>query len=127
MFLHLSVILLFTGGGVVYLSACWDTPILGSTPREAHTPPWEAPALEGGTRQKEAPPPREGSTPKRKHPLRKGRTFPPPTPRKTAAAADGKHPTGMHSCFLLKIIRHSYFFKKFTYENRTKLNFPLHQ
>ena len=43
------------------------------------------------------PPPREGSTPPgRKHPLSpRGGSTP---PRESAAAADGTHPTGMHSC-----------------------------
>ena len=70
MFLHLSVIL-STGG--VCLSACWDTPP-GATPRK-HTP---------------------GNTPPRSTPP--GSTHNPP-PEK-AAAADGTHPAGMHSCSL---------------------------
>ena len=37
-----------------------------------------------------------------------GQTLPwadtPPPPNQTATAADGTHPTGMHSCFKVKII-----------------------
>ena len=55
-------------GGGICLSACWDT-----------TPPWE---------QTPSPPP--------------GAETPPPgadtPPEQTATAADGTHPTGMHSC-----------------------------
>ena len=75
---------LSTGGGVC-LTACWDTnpapPTRQVPPRTTHTPgrhPQEAHPLEanllGKTLPREAPPP------------------------ETADAADGTHPTGMHSC-----------------------------
>ena len=58
-------------GGGVCLSACWDT----TPPREAHT----------HTLGKHTPPG------KHTHTLPSW---------ETAAAADGTHPTGMHSCYL---------------------------
>ena len=54
------------------LSACWDT-----TPPPKQTPP-----------RSRHPPPLEQTPPGSRHP---------PT-RETATAADGTHPTGMHSC-----------------------------
>ena len=86
MFLHLSVIL-FTGG-MVCLSACWDT-----TPREAHPPrkcthpPPQKHTLPGSTPPGSTPPGNhplpQGSTPPRKDPLPLGSTPPrkdPPPP-----------------------------------------------
>ena len=55
--------------GVVCLSACWDTP----PPRSRHP------------HQEQTPP---GAHTPREH-----------TPQETATAADGTHPTGMHSCY----------------------------
>ena len=88
MFLHLSVIL-FTGG---WVSASVHARIPPPPPQEAHTPLGSAPPWE-------AHPP--GSTPlhpREAHPL--GSTPPreAPHPQETAAAADGTHSTGMHSC-----------------------------
>ena len=80
MFLHLSVIL-FTGGRGFCFSACWDTTPPGTrhppeqTPPE-QTPPWEQTLLGADT------------------PCSR----PPPPGAETATAADGTHPTGMHSC-----------------------------
>ena len=83
MFLHLSVIL-FTWGGDLPLGlggvCLW---FQGCTPQGRHP-----------TRQTHTPP---GQTP------RLGTTLPPadtPTPE-TATAADGTHPTGMHSCYCM--------------------------
>ena len=69
MFLHVSVILL-TGGG------CLPKCMLGYTPRWRQTPP--SPGIRHP--QKQIPPEAD----------------PPP---ETATAADGMHPTGMHSCY----------------------------
>ena len=74
MFLHLSVIL-STGGG---LPQC----MLGT-----HTPPPRCRPPGPDTSWNQTPP---GT----RHPP--DQTYPPP--RETAAAADGTHPTGMHSC-----------------------------
>ena len=109
MFLHLSVIL-FTGEGGVWspgqtppgtdtplgrhppgqtLPCPWQTPPLGQTPhpgRQTHTP-------------LSRPPP--GRHPPGRHPPctdTPGRHPPPPA----TTAADGMHPTGMHSCWCLK-------------------------
>ena len=76
MFLDLSVIL-FTGGGFASVHAGISPP----PPRK------EVPPQEGST-------PREGSTPSLEGSTPPGRKHPP----ETAAAADSKHPTGMHSC-----------------------------
>ena len=78
MFLHLSVIL-STGG--VCLSVWWDT-----TPLGPGTPTYQAA-------------PKTRHSPKDKAPLQ-DQAYP-PTGVQTATAADGTHPTGMHSCFLL--------------------------
>ena len=117
MFLHLSVIL-FTGG-MVCLSACWDT-----TPREAHPPrkcthpPPQKHTLPGSTPPGSTPPGNhplpQGSTPPRKDPPPLGKHTPQegsPPPRETAAAADGTHPTGMHCCF---VYRNGHYFIKTT-------------
>ena len=91
-FLHLSVIL-FTEGGGVCLSACWDTiPLPGSR----HPP-------------EQTPPPREQTPPRTRPPLGlstppspPGLSTPNPPPGKQTPAygqrAAGTHPTGMHSC-----------------------------
>ena len=72
MFLHLSVIL-FTGG------MCGQTPN-GQTPSWADTP--------GQTPPLDRHPP-QADTPLGRHP-----------PKEMATAADGMHPTGMHSCLI---------------------------
>ena len=72
-------------GGSVCLSACWDT--TPTHPRD-QVHPWEQTSPGADTPLEQTPP---GS-----------RHLPPgadtPYPRDTATAADGKHPTGMHSC-----------------------------
>ena len=67
--------------GGICLSACWDTGPWEQTPPQADTPPG-------------------ADTPRSWHPHRADtpREHTPP-PRETATAADGTHPTGMHSCF----------------------------
>ena len=70
-----------TGGG--YLSQCilgYHTPMGADTPRGRHPP---------GSRY----PPPEQTPPRSRHPP--GAETP---PEQTATAADGTHPTGMHSC-----------------------------
>ena len=77
------------GGGGVCLSACWDTthtPGSRHPPRSKHPPPgadtpWE-------------------QTPWSRHPPREQTP-----PRDTATAADGTHPTGIHSCSLFLFIK----------------------
>ena len=83
----------------VCLSACWDT-----------TPPDQAPPLEQAPPD-QAPPwsrhPRDQATPLgTRHPLgpdTPGTRHPPGpgTPQQTATIADGTHPTGMHSCYII--------------------------
>ena len=64
-------------GGVVCLSACWDTtPWEQAPPREQAHPPEQAPPWE------QAHPPQEQAL-----------------PQQTATVVDSTHPTGMHSCF----------------------------
>ena len=63
------------GGGGVCLSAYWDAPWEQTPPRSRH-PPWEQ------------------TSPRSRHP---------PPPGETATAADGTHPTGMHSCFVIDL------------------------
>ena len=127
MFLHLSVIL-FTGG-MVCLSACWDTAPQEAPPWEAHPPPPGSAHLpQKHTLPGSTPPPGstpsmgsthpgnhplpQGSTPPRKDPLPLGSTPQEgPPPRETAAAADGTHPTGMHCCF---VYRNGHYFIKTT-------------
>ena len=76
MFLHLSVSHSVHRGGVC-LSVYWDTI---TPPPPEQTPPGADPP---GTRH---PPPEQ---------------TPPPPGAETATAADGTHPTGMHSCCIL--------------------------
>ena len=57
------------------------------TPQE-QTPPWE-----------QTPPPLEQTPPRSRHTPRSKHT----PPRETATAADGTHPTGMHSCYILPL------------------------
>ena len=79
MFLHLSVIL-FTGGG---------RGVSASVHAGIH-PPWaDSPPPSLGRH------PPEQTTPPGRH-IPPGQTLPPP--QQTATAADGTHPTGMHSC-----------------------------
>ena len=84
---------LSTGGGNC-LSACWDTTPPGPAPPRSRPPgpgtPREQEPL--GSRH----PPWE-QTPLGADPPSPGAGFPPDT----AAAADGTHPTGMHSCLIL--------------------------
>ena len=94
MFLHLSVIL-STGGGIC-LSACWDTtPPQDQAPGTRYTPLGPGPP-------DQAPPPR-GQVPL--GPDTPPDQTPPPPGAETATAADGTHPTGMHSCFILLVRR----------------------
>ena len=86
------------GGGGVCLSACWDTTLPEQTPPRADTP------QRADTPPQEQTPPPKSRPPKSRHPPRSR------PPRDTATAADGTHPTGMHSCFLcIKRIKHSVF------------------
>ena len=102
MFLHLSVIL--STGGWVSQHALGQTPTRAGTPLGKNLPPRQTPPWQ-------TPP--EQTPPMQTLPLRlcrqpPGQTLffpfrqiPPPTeqtPPETATAADGKHPTGMHSC-----------------------------
>ena len=85
-------------GGGFCLSACWDTTPRGAdTPQEQTTPPGADTHLPPGSR---SPPGADTSPREQTHPPESRQ---PPreqtTPRETAAAADGTHPTGMHSCF----------------------------
>ena len=95
--------------GGVCLSAWWDTPPWEQTPppwsrhpRSRHpleqTPPW---SRHPPSRQ----PPLGADTPQSRHlpgaDTPQEQTHP---PRDTATAADGTHPTGMHSCFYLKVL-----------------------
>ena len=69
-------------------------------PQEADTPP------RADTPQKQTPPPR-ADTPQKQTPTKS--RHPPKEadpPRDTATAADGTHPTGMHSCFECAGFRH---------------------
>ena len=88
-------------GGGVCLSACWDTtppgsrhPPGGDTPLGADTPLKQTPP-EQTLPQSRHPPPEQTWPPKSRPP---GADTPPP-PGETATAADGTHPTRMHSCF----------------------------
>ena len=102
----LSVIL-FTGG--VCLSACWNTTQPGSRypPRSRHpspgagtSPPWAGTPPEQSTPSgSRHPPGADNPTPPSRHPPSKGY----PTNRDTATAADGTHPTGMHSSSKLNL------------------------
>ena len=58
----------------------------GQTPHWADTPP-------RSVTPEETPPP--GDT-------RRGQTTPPPRQQTASAAADGTHPTGMHSCLIMQ-------------------------
>ena len=109
MFLHLSVIL-FTGRGVpqhalgqTYSSVHWGRHPLGrhipactgaDTPRQTYpSMHWgrHIPACTGtDTPPRQTPPSPRADTPQQ---------TPLPPPPGTATAADGMHPTGMHSCF----------------------------
>ena len=74
-------------GGGIYPSACWDTP-----PGPMADPPGPK-ADTPGTKSKHPSPAPE---PKADPPGPKADT---PPPRQMATAADGTHPTGMHSCY----------------------------
>ena len=110
---HLSV----HGGGGVCLSACWDTTPPGAdTPQRRHPPEQTPPGSRHAPRsrhtpQEQTPPwsrhthtPHQEQTPPEQTPLPQEQTPPAPPqeqtplPPDTATAADGTHPTGMHSC-----------------------------
>ena len=86
MFLHLSVTL-FTGG--VCLSACWDT-----------APSWEQALPPGPATPRTRPPPPSSHRPEQAPPP--GTRHPPPG-AEAATASDGTHPTGMHSCIIIRV------------------------
>ena len=93
MFLHLSVIL-FTGGCPPQCMLGYTHPLDRQHPREVHTLP-----------RKHTPSP--GSTPPRKHPpeappreAHPPRSTPSGSTPPMVTAADGTHPTGMHSCLI---------------------------
>ena len=83
---------------------------LGRHPQQ--TPPSGQTAASGQTPHADTLHPRQ--TPQGRHPLGRLPTYPqadthpmgkhpPPPPRQTATAADGRHPTGTHSCYGIKI------------------------
>ena len=86
----------FTGGGGVCLTACWDT----TPPRSRHPPGADTPQADtpqADTPQEQTLP--RADTPWKQTPLEQtppGADHPPP--RDTVTAADGTHPTGIHSC-----------------------------
>ena len=99
------------GGGVVCLSACWDTPSAKETPPAKETPLPRRPPQEGGTPQ-EGDPPRRRHPPKRRHPPQKeapprrshppGRTHPPrrrPPPPPQEADSDIRSMTGWYASY----------------------------
>ena len=98
------------GGRGVCLSACWDTtppreqtpPPRAETPPEQTNPPEQTPPGTD-TPPEQTPPEADKLPPQIRHPS--GSRLPleqtPPWSRQppdTATAADGMHPTGMHSC-----------------------------
>ena len=89
-------------GGGVCLSACWDTPPGADIPLGADTP--------SGSRHPREQTPLEQTAPPQQTPPRANLIPPPgadtPHPRETATAADGTHPTGMHSRFINWINSH---------------------
>ena len=113
------------GGGGVCLSACWDTTPRSRHPPGADTPQSRPPGeqtqpppgadtpqnrhlrrAETTPPQEQTPPsPRADTPPEADTPLEQTppRSRHPPgvdtPPRDTATAADGTHPTGMHSCW----------------------------
>ena len=90
MFLRLSVILFTVGGEVVWADTLLGRHLPGQTPPPRQTPPPQA-----DTPQVDIP----GQTSSLdRHPL--GRH---PLPE-TATVADGMHPTGMHSCWLIHVL-----------------------
>ena len=72
-------------------------------------------------RDQAAPPPGPGTLPDQAHPPGPG------TPsEQTATAADGTHPTGMHSCLLMNFLMNVYVLLCLRVQNRRKKwNFPL--
>ena len=108
MFLHLSVIL-FTGGGLCQCMLGYQPPLGAGTPSlGAGTPSLGAgtPSLGAGTPWSRHPP-GAGTPPRAGTPLGAGtpKQAPPgpgtPVGAEMATAADGTHPTGMHSCYIL--------------------------
>ena len=90
--------------GDVCHSACWDTPSPGRHPTWADTPQAETPhgqTLLGRHPQAEMPP---GQTPLGRHPGADTPLGRHPPPQEAATAADGTHPTGMHSCIFRFIL-----------------------
>ena len=97
-FLHLSVIL-FTGGSAS-VHAGYHIPPKQAPPRTRHptdqAPPGtrhpldQAPPQEQAPPQDQVPPPQDQAPPRTRHT---------PSRAEMATAADGTHPTGMHSCF----------------------------
>ena len=75
-----------------------DTPLGADHPprsRDTHAPQSRHPPLE------QAPPPMGADTrPRSRSPVSRHTPRSRQTPQDTATAADGTHPTGMHSCFL---------------------------
>ena len=93
MFLHLAVIL-FTGGRGCLADTHLGRHLRGAhtlgTHPQAHTSPAHTPLAHTPG---QTPHPTSADTPRQTPPA-------PPTPRETATAADGTHPTGMHFCFV---------------------------
>ena len=120
---------LSTRRGVSVLSACWDitppeqtpqeqtlpwsrhtpprsrhppwsrhppeqTPPTTPLPRSRHPPEQTHTPLEQTPSWEQTPPPSGADTTRNRHPRKQT-----PPPRETATAADGTHPTGMHSCY----------------------------
>ena len=90
----MSRILSTEGGGV--------TPLAGRHPQQTH--PWWVDTPPGmqthpTCRQTQPPQWQADTPPAGRHPP--GQTAPEQTPPEMATAADGTHPTGMHSCFYL--------------------------
>ena len=101
---EVAKVMFFTGvclsTGGVCLSACWDT-----TPYQEQTPPQSRHPQEQTPPRSRHPPGTD--TPRSRHPPEQT-----PPPRDTVTAADGTHPTGMHSCFKLFwiFLKHFLFF-----------------
>ena len=107
MFYTCLSVILFMGGGGVCPSACWDThplpPGTRDTPKNQRQTP---PRTRGRHPAGQTPPPPWADPPSR-HPSQAdtppadtpGQTPPrADTPHQMAAAADGTHPSGMHTC-----------------------------
>ena len=89
-------VILFTGGGGICLSACWDTQ--EQTPPRSRHPQEQTPPQEKTPPKSRHPHPPKADTPQEQTPPQRADTPPGKQTPAYGQRAAGTHPTGMHSC-----------------------------